>query len=242
MSDDGASPMRASERGAAGGRRSHTGCCRSALLALRAGPALILLILIVVVSLTTPVFLTSRNIGNVFSQTVGDRRARARPAARDRQPRASTSPSARRSRSRVSSARSSTSTSTRRALVDRWRSSAPGSRSGSRTGSSSSSGASRTRSSSRSRRLSIVRGLALWAANGTLIPGMPTGRATRSAAARSAGSRTRSSSSSALALLALLSDDPPGLGPLAVRGRRQPRGARRRRASRSGASSSPSMS
>jgi ribose transport system permease protein len=39
------------------------------LLALRAGPALILLILVIVVSLTTPVFFTSRNIGNVFSQT-----------------------------------------------------------------------------------------------------------------------------------------------------------------------------
>ena len=42
---------------------------RAGLLALRAGPALILLVLIVVVALTTPVFLTSRNIGNVFSQT-----------------------------------------------------------------------------------------------------------------------------------------------------------------------------
>ena len=42
---------------------------RGGLLALRAGPALILLLLIVVVSLTTPVFFTSRNIGNVFSQT-----------------------------------------------------------------------------------------------------------------------------------------------------------------------------
>ena len=39
------------------------------LIGLRAGPALILLILIVVIGLTTPVFLTSRNIGNVFSQT-----------------------------------------------------------------------------------------------------------------------------------------------------------------------------
>jgi ribose/xylose/arabinose/galactoside ABC-type transport system permease subunit len=36
---------------------------------LRAGPALILLILVVIVSLTTPVFFTTRNIGNVFSQT-----------------------------------------------------------------------------------------------------------------------------------------------------------------------------
>jgi ribose transport system permease protein len=42
---------------------------QGALLSLRAGPALILLLLIVVVSLTTPIFLTSRNIGNVFSQT-----------------------------------------------------------------------------------------------------------------------------------------------------------------------------
>ena len=39
------------------------------LLVLRAGPALILLILVVAVSLTTPVFFTTRNIGNVFSQT-----------------------------------------------------------------------------------------------------------------------------------------------------------------------------
>jgi ribose transport system permease protein len=42
---------------------------QAALLTLRAGPALILLVLVVVVSLTTPVFFTSRNIGNVFSQT-----------------------------------------------------------------------------------------------------------------------------------------------------------------------------
>ncbi len=42
---------------------------RAGLFALRAGPALILLVLIVVVAMTTPVFLTSRNIGNVFSQT-----------------------------------------------------------------------------------------------------------------------------------------------------------------------------
>ena len=39
------------------------------LWTLRAGPALILAILVLVVSLTTPVFFTSRNIGNVFSQT-----------------------------------------------------------------------------------------------------------------------------------------------------------------------------
>ena len=42
---------------------------QGALLSLRAGPALILLLLIVAVSVTTPVFMTSRNIGNVFSQT-----------------------------------------------------------------------------------------------------------------------------------------------------------------------------
>jgi ribose transport system permease protein len=42
---------------------------QGALFSLRAGPALILLLLIVVVSLTTPIFFTSRNIGNVFSQT-----------------------------------------------------------------------------------------------------------------------------------------------------------------------------
>jgi ribose transport system permease protein len=42
---------------------------QGALFSLRAGPALILLLLIIVVSLTTPIFFTSRNIGNVFSQT-----------------------------------------------------------------------------------------------------------------------------------------------------------------------------
>jgi ribose transport system permease protein len=42
---------------------------QASLLGLRTGPALILFILVVVVSLTTPVFFTSRNIGNVFSQT-----------------------------------------------------------------------------------------------------------------------------------------------------------------------------
>ena len=45
------------------------GLLQAGLWSLRAGPALILLLLIVVVGLTTPVFLTSRNIGNVFSQT-----------------------------------------------------------------------------------------------------------------------------------------------------------------------------
>jgi ribose transport system permease protein len=42
---------------------------QAALLGLRAGPALILLLLVVVISVTTPFFFTSRNIGNVFSQT-----------------------------------------------------------------------------------------------------------------------------------------------------------------------------
>jgi ribose transport system permease protein len=42
---------------------------QASLLALRAGPALILILLIVVVGLTTPIFLTTRNLGNVFSQT-----------------------------------------------------------------------------------------------------------------------------------------------------------------------------
>jgi ribose transport system permease protein len=40
-----------------------------ALLALRLGPAMILLLLVIAIGLTTPIFLTSRNIGNVLSQT-----------------------------------------------------------------------------------------------------------------------------------------------------------------------------
>ena len=54
-------------------RESHTdvrdGLLHAALIGLRLGPALILLVLCVVVSLTTPFFFTSRNIGNVLSQT-----------------------------------------------------------------------------------------------------------------------------------------------------------------------------
>ena len=42
---------------------------QAALFGLRAGPVLILLILIAVVAATTPVFRTSNNIGNVLSQT-----------------------------------------------------------------------------------------------------------------------------------------------------------------------------
>ncbi len=45
------------------------GLLQGALLALRVGPALILFLLIVVVSATTPIFFTSRNLGNVLSQT-----------------------------------------------------------------------------------------------------------------------------------------------------------------------------
>jgi ribose transport system permease protein len=40
-----------------------------ALLGLRVGPALILALLVLLISLTTPVFFTTRNIGDVFSQT-----------------------------------------------------------------------------------------------------------------------------------------------------------------------------
>ena len=45
------------------------GLLQAGLWSLRAGPALILVLLIVIVGLTTPVFLTTRNLGNVFSQT-----------------------------------------------------------------------------------------------------------------------------------------------------------------------------
>ena len=51
-----------------GGDRSYR-LLQAALFMLRTGPALILLLLVIVVSLTTPVFFTSRNIGNVLSQT-----------------------------------------------------------------------------------------------------------------------------------------------------------------------------
>jgi ribose transport system permease protein len=45
------------------------GFLQAALLALRAGPLLILLILVTAVAATTPVFRTSENVGNVLSQT-----------------------------------------------------------------------------------------------------------------------------------------------------------------------------
>ena len=66
-----AEPSRSSSAGRRPGRSGldRYRLLQAALLSLRAGPALILLLLIVVVSLTTPIFFTSRNIGNVFSQT-----------------------------------------------------------------------------------------------------------------------------------------------------------------------------
>ena len=42
---------------------------QASLISLRLGPALILLLLIIAIALTTPIFLTSRNIGNICSQT-----------------------------------------------------------------------------------------------------------------------------------------------------------------------------
>src|SRR5689334_3450029 len=45
------------------------GLLNASLVALRLGPALILLVLCIGVTLTTPIFFTSRNIGNVLSQT-----------------------------------------------------------------------------------------------------------------------------------------------------------------------------
>jgi ribose transport system permease protein len=45
------------------------GLLQAALLGLRAGPLLILVILVVVVAATTPVFRTGENVGNVLSQT-----------------------------------------------------------------------------------------------------------------------------------------------------------------------------
>jgi ribose transport system permease protein len=66
--------MEASPRHEAiGTRESRTdvrdGLLHAALIGLRLGPALVLLLLCVLVSLTTPYFFTSRNIGNVLSQT-----------------------------------------------------------------------------------------------------------------------------------------------------------------------------
>jgi ribose transport system permease protein len=63
-----AEPVERSERRASEAERRYR-LLQAALVSLRGGPALILLVLVVVVSLTTPVFFTSRNIGNVFSQT-----------------------------------------------------------------------------------------------------------------------------------------------------------------------------
>jgi ribose transport system permease protein len=47
----------------------YDGSLRVALFLLRAGPLLILVLLILVIALMTPLFLTTRNIGNVLAQT-----------------------------------------------------------------------------------------------------------------------------------------------------------------------------
>ena len=87
--------------------------------------------------------------------------------------------------------------------------------------------------------LSIVRGLALWAANGTLIPGMPPIVQTIGGGSIDwipysifvvVGARARLPAA----------DDAARLGPLAVRRRRQSRGGAARRASRRAACSSRS--
>ena len=75
--------------------------------------------------------------------------------------------------------------------------------------------------------LSIVRGIALWAANGTLISGHAGRRSTRSAAASIGWLPYSTFVVVGLALLAVVRHDLPRLGPLAVRGRRQSRAARR---------------
>ena len=47
----------------------HFAALRLVLLVLRAGPALILLLLVIGISATTPLFATSHNLGNVLAQT-----------------------------------------------------------------------------------------------------------------------------------------------------------------------------
>ena len=60
---------------------------QAALLGLRAGPALILFLLIIVVSLTTPIFFTSRNLGNGPRFNLGgwkvSRQVRGKPTYQD---------------------------------------------------------------------------------------------------------------------------------------------------------------
>lgn len=62
-------PDTAADRESSDGRQRLDGSLRAALFLLRAGPLLILAALVVVVSLLVPVFLTTRNIGNVLAQT-----------------------------------------------------------------------------------------------------------------------------------------------------------------------------
>jgi ribose transport system permease protein len=69
MTETAGSVDRPESRAHSAALQAHYRLLQAALFGLRAGPALILLLLVVVVSLTTPVFFTSRNIGNVFSQT-----------------------------------------------------------------------------------------------------------------------------------------------------------------------------
>jgi ribose transport system permease protein len=64
-----AQPDESSAEGRSAVRIDRYRLLQASLLSLRAGPALILFLLIVAVSATTPIFLTSRNVGNVFSQT-----------------------------------------------------------------------------------------------------------------------------------------------------------------------------
>ena len=213
-----------------GTARVAAGCCgldryrllQASLLSLRAGPALILLLLIVVDRLTTPIFLTSRNIGNIFSQTsviavvalgqllvivtrgidlsVGSTIALSGVVGaivfehtQLERPRDRRDPRhGRRGR--------------------RWS-----------TGSSTSTAACRTPSSSRSRRSASCAGIALWASDGTLIPGMPPivaddrRRHDRLAPVLDLRRRGRRA-------VRARPDDLARLGPLAVRRRRQPRG------------------
>ena len=56
-------------RGAPAGVVGRYQMLQGALVALQIGPALILLTLVALISRTTPVFFTSRNLGNVLSQT-----------------------------------------------------------------------------------------------------------------------------------------------------------------------------
>ena len=216
------------ERRARGRRRPPYRLLQAALLVLRAGPALILLLLVVVVSLTTPIFFTSRNLGNVLAQTAViavlalgqllvivtprhrplgrlDGRALGR-RRRDRLP------------ARPLDARSSIARDARR----------PASPSALANGIVFVVGRVPHPFIVTLATLSIVRGLALWAAHGTLDLRACRASSTRSAAARSAGCRTRPSSSLGLALLAVVADDRTSSGDAGCTrsaATRRPRGA-----------------